>query len=136
MTEWPSKLVLFIERCERNIFRFKSPLSGRILIKSAASGGQCDLSDLSEAFDVTAVCLRQHLADLVDQGFLERSVNLQDKRRKTLRLTEAGRNLTDKFSSCVRLASALLAAGKDPYTTCHDCPARQHCHLVIMKREN
>jgi DNA-binding MarR family transcriptional regulator len=129
-------LALFVECCEKDIFSFKNRIAGRVLIKIASVGGECEFSDLSEAFDVTTVWLRQNVGGLVDRGLLECLIDIHDRRRKRLRLTVAARDLTDKFTRCVTVATRAFVDGKDPYEVCVKCPARQHCHLEMMRIRN
>lgn len=55
--------------------------------------GQCGVSDISERFGISTAAASQHVENLVQAGFLERTQSLQDRRVRSIELTGTGREL-------------------------------------------
>ena len=58
--------------------------------------GACDISGISERFDITSAAASQLVDKLVRSKFIKREEDLQDRRAKMLNLTEKGRDLIQR----------------------------------------
>ena len=58
--------------------------------------GNCAIGDISERFDITNAAASQLVDKLVQNGFIKREEDPQDRRAKMLNLTDKGRDLIQR----------------------------------------
>ena len=58
--------------------------------------GNCAIGDISERFDITNAAASQLVDKLVQNGFIKREEDPQDRRAKMLNLTDKGRELIQR----------------------------------------
>ena len=58
--------------------------------------GNCGIGDISERFDITSAAASQLVDKLVQNGFIKREEDPQDRRAKMLNLTSKGRDLIQR----------------------------------------
>lgn len=73
------------------------------------------VAELLDFLKITKQSLNRVLNDLIQGGFVERKTGMQDRRTRSLQLTEAGKALADAMWEAQRpiLAAAFRAAGQE-----------------------
>jgi MarR family transcriptional regulator, 2-MHQ and catechol-resistance regulon repressor len=97
LREWAE---IFMRRSMRDFFQFirETGLSITQLntLMRLYYGGSCGISDVGNHLGITNAATSQMVQRLVEQGFLERTEDLTDRRVKQLALTAAGRALIEQ----------------------------------------
>jgi DNA-binding MarR family transcriptional regulator len=97
LREWAE---IFMRRSMRDFFQFirETGLSITQLntLMRLYYGGSCGISDVGDHLGITNAATSQMVQRLVEQGLLERTEDLTDRRVKQLALTAAGRALIEQ----------------------------------------
>lgn len=91
---------IFTRRSMHDMKRFMdeaglSPSQVTTLLR-LSHGGECGVSDIGDHVGITNAAASQMLERLLQQGFIERIEDSQDRRAKRIFLTQKGRALVDK----------------------------------------
>lgn len=71
----------------RRLFGSRSPITTEIVLTLAMHANGLDLRDLLKRIDATPIATRQHLGNLMQQGFVELALHPKSKRCKVVTLT-------------------------------------------------
>lgn len=84
-----AKILLENATMGRRLFGSKSPITTEIILTLAIHDNGLDLRDLLKSIDATPIATRQHLANLMEQGFVTMALHPKSKRCKVVSLTDA-----------------------------------------------
>ena len=91
---------VFLQRSMGNWWRFARSTGLSMpqfsLMMQMYHRGACGMSGLSERFEITPAAASQMVDKLVHSGFIVREEDPTDRRAKTLKLTEKGRELVEQ----------------------------------------
>lgn len=84
-----AKILLDNSTMGRRLFGSRSPITTEIVLTLAMHDNGLDLRDLLKSIDATPIATRQHLENLMQQGFVTMSLHPKSKRCKVVALTDA-----------------------------------------------
>lgn len=81
----------------RRLFGSRSPITTEIILTLAAHDEGLDLRDLLKRIDATPIATRQHLGNLMQQGFVTLALHPKSRRCKVVTLTETARDALKRY---------------------------------------